>query len=98
MIDTKKSPALKLAKLPDRNPVKMTITLSAELAAKLTAYATAYRETYGEAESVAGLVPFMIAAFIDADKNFAKFLLGSSAEASRNRGNSAARRLSRAPG
>lgn len=98
MTDTRKPPALKLAKLPDRNPVKMTITLSAEQAAKLAAYATAYRETYGEAESVAGLVPFMLAAFIDTDKNFAKLLLGSSAEGSRNRGNSAARRLLRASG
>lgn len=71
MTDPKKPPALKLAKLPDRKPVKMTITLSAELATKLRAYAAAYRESYGEAEDVGALIPFMLTAFIDSDRIFA---------------------------
>ncbi|MEJ1968431.1 MAG: DUF2274 domain-containing protein [Rhizomicrobium sp.] len=37
--------SLKLAKLPDRKPVKITITVSAELNAALQAYAATYRET-----------------------------------------------------
>ncbi len=72
MTDTKKPPVLKLAKLPDRKPVKMTITLSAELAARLHAYAAAYRESYGEDESVAALIPFMLAAFLESDRAFGR--------------------------
>lgn len=69
MTESRKRPALRLAKLPDRKPVKMTITLSAELAAKLRAYADTYREVYGETEDVAELVPFMLATFIDSDRS-----------------------------
>ena len=70
MSDNRKAPVLRLAKLPDRKPVKMTITLSAELAVRLREYAAAYRESYGEAEDAADLVPFMLAAFIDSDRAF----------------------------
>ena len=60
--------ALKLAKLPDRKPVRMTISLSAELAAQLREYADAYRECYGETEDVTTLVPFMLEAFLRDDR------------------------------
>ncbi|TWG92036.1 hypothetical protein L598_005200000190 [Mesorhizobium sp. J18] len=51
---------LKLAKLPDRSPSKITITISAELNRALHDYASLYHQTYGEAESVAELIPFML--------------------------------------
>ena len=60
--------SLKLAKLPDRKPVRMTIILSAELAAQLREYAAAYRECYGETEDAATLVPFMLATFLRDDR------------------------------
>ncbi|MCF3947816.1 DUF2274 domain-containing protein [Acidiphilium iwatense] len=63
---------LKLAKLPDRTPVKITITVSPELNQALRQYAEIYRATYGAAESVADLIPFMLGAFLDSDKGFAK--------------------------
>lgn len=63
---------LKLAKLPDRTPAKITITVSAELNQALHAYAAVYRDTYGEAESVTELIPFMLDAFLDSDRDFAK--------------------------
>ena len=44
---------LKLGKLPDRTPVKITITVSPNLSQALRDYAAIYRTTYGEAESVA---------------------------------------------
>jgi hypothetical protein len=65
-------PELKLAKLPDRMPVKMTITVQADLAQALREYAAVYRATYGEAESVEELVPFMLASFLESDRGFAK--------------------------
>lgn len=63
---------LKLGKLPDRTPAKITITLAPELNAALRDYAAVYRDTYGEAESVADLIPFMLQAFLHSDKAFAK--------------------------
>jgi hypothetical protein len=65
-------PELKLAKLPDRTPVRVTITVSPELNQALRQYADLYRTTYGQAESVAELIPFMLGAFLDSDKGFAK--------------------------
>ena len=65
-------PELKLAKLPDRMPVKMTITVEPGLAQALREYAAVYRATYGEAESVEELVPFMLASFLEGDRGFAK--------------------------
>jgi hypothetical protein len=63
---------LKLAKLPDRTPVKITITLPSELNHALRQYAGIYRATYGEAESVADLIPFMLTSFLESDRGFAK--------------------------
>lgn len=65
-------PELKLAKLPDRIPVKMTITLPPDIAQALREYAAVYRATYSEAESVEELIPFMLASFLEGDRGFAK--------------------------
>jgi hypothetical protein len=64
-------PKLKLAKLPDRTPAKITITVSAELSTALSLYADIYRAAYGEAEPVAELIPFMLDSFLDSDRGFA---------------------------
>jgi hypothetical protein len=63
---------LKLAKLPDRTPAKITITVTAELNQSLRDYAEVYRESYGADESIAELIPFMLMAFIDSDAGFKK--------------------------
>ena len=63
---------LKLGKLPNRKPVKITITVSADLNQALREYAAIYRTTYGESESVADLIPFMLGAFLESDRGFAK--------------------------
>lgn len=65
-------PDLKLSKLPDRVPVKMTFTAPPDLAQSLREYAAVYRATYGEAESVEELIPFMLASFLEGDRGFAK--------------------------
>lgn len=63
---------LKIGRLPDRTPAKITITISAGLNQALRDYAVLYRAAYGEAESVAELIPFMLEAFLDSDRAFAK--------------------------
>ena len=65
-------PDLKLSKLPDRVPVKMTFTAPPNLAQGLREYAAVYRATYGEVESVEELIPFMLASFLEGDRGFAK--------------------------
>lgn len=65
-------PELRLAKLPDRTPVKIGISVTPELHAALAAYADAYQAAYGSTESVAELIPYMLAAFIESDGGFRK--------------------------
>lgn len=63
---------LKLAKLPERTPVKLTISMPPDLRSALSDYAEIYREQYGQSESVADLIPHMLRAFLDSDRGFAK--------------------------
>ncbi|HEX5258728.1 MAG TPA: DUF2274 domain-containing protein [Sphingomicrobium sp.] len=63
---------IKLAKLRDRNPVKVTISIAPDLNRALTQYAEMYRETYGEAEPVQELIPAMLASFLEGDRAFAR--------------------------
>lgn len=63
---------LKLARLPERTPVKITFTASPELDLALRQYAGIYRATYGQSETVPELVPFMLEAFLESDRAFAK--------------------------
>lgn len=63
---------LKLAKLPDRTPIKLAITVTPDLHQALAEYAALYSETYGRNEPVAELVPAMLTAFLDSDREFAK--------------------------
>jgi hypothetical protein len=65
-------PDLKLPRLPDRTPVKMTISIPPDLHQTLVEYAELYRETYGEAQAVQDLVPAMLARFLDSDKALAR--------------------------
>lgn len=76
---------LKLARLPDRKPVKLTIMLQPETSTALQAYAAAYRETYGEEEEVAELVPYIIDSFLAGDRGFAKARKSGEAPARRSR-------------
>lgn len=64
--------AIRLGKLPDRTPVKVTVSLSPEVNQALLDYAALYKETYGQAEPVQELIPPMLASFLDGDKLFAR--------------------------
>ena len=63
---------IRLAKLPDRTAIKLTISVLPELHQRLVDYADFYRQTYGSEEPVAELVPAMLSAFLDSDRAFAR--------------------------
>ncbi len=65
-------PELKLARIPDRTPVKLTICLLPDLHQRLSDYAGLYAGVYGVQEPIAELIPAMIAAFLDSDREFSK--------------------------
>lgn len=61
---------MKLAKLPDRNPVRLQISVMPDLNGALLAYADAYKAAYGEAVGVTDLIPEMLRAFLASDRDF----------------------------
>lgn len=63
---------LKLPKLPERTPVKITFSAMPSLFEALNAYADAYEAAYGRRESVPDLIPFMLDSFLASDRQFAK--------------------------
>ncbi|TPG21752.1 DUF2274 domain-containing protein [Sphingomonas koreensis] len=63
---------LKLARLPDRTPVKLTISVLPDLHQRLMAYAAVYAQMYNIEESVGALIPAMLSAFLDSDREFAR--------------------------
>jgi hypothetical protein len=65
-------PALKLAKLPDRTPVKLALSIAPDLHGQLVDYAALYAEDYGGEVQIADLVPAMLAAFLESDREFVR--------------------------
>lgn len=67
---------LKLAKLPDRTPIKLTIMVLPELNDALRDYARCYAQAYGNEEPVSELIPAILASFLESDRNFTRFRTG----------------------
>lgn len=67
---------LKLAKLPDRTPIKLTIIVLPELNDALRDYARCYAQAYGSEEPVSELIPAILASFLESDRNFTRFRAG----------------------
>ena len=63
---------IKLGRLPDRTPVKITILVSPELNRALGEYADFYRESYGEPAPPPELIPAMLEAFLGSDRAFTR--------------------------
>ena len=63
---------IKLPQLPDRTPMKLTISVMPDLQQALTDYAALYAKTYGRDESVVELIPAMLGAFLESDRTFAR--------------------------
>lgn len=61
---------LKLPRLPDRTPIKLTLSLLPVLHAALVDYAKVYEASYGRAERVEDLIPAMLANFLESDREF----------------------------
>lgn len=64
--------SIKLAKLPKRAQIKLSINLPPDLHDALIDYATIYQQHYGQAETIQNLIPFIIAAFLETDSSFKK--------------------------
>ena len=63
---------LKLPQLPDRNPIKLSISVMPDLHQALNDYAALYTSTYGREEPIAELIPAMLAAFLESDRSFTR--------------------------
>ena len=63
-------PTLRIGKLPDLTPVKITVNLDREVHQMLEDYARIYGESYGEVVKPAELIPSMIAGFLASDNGF----------------------------
>ena len=62
--------SLRLSQLPDRTPVRMTISLDPNLAAALSDYVEIYTHTYGKTEKPEALIAAMLEAFLSTDSGF----------------------------
>ena len=63
-------PTLRIGKLPDLTPVKLSVSLDREVHQMLEDYARIYSESYGEAVKPSELIPSMIARFLASDNGF----------------------------
>lgn len=63
---------LKLSQLPERTPIRLSVHLLPELHQRLEQYAIAYEQTYGQKAAVADLVPAMLDAFLQSDREFSR--------------------------
>lgn len=61
---------LRIAKLTDMKPTKLTLTIDAGLQSGLRDYAKIYAETYGESASIEQLAPVMLQSFLNRDAAF----------------------------
>lgn len=73
-------PDLRLGRLPNRSPTKLTLTLWNDLDEHLKLYAELYSARYGVEVGAADIAPQMLADYIAVDREFAKALKASKAK------------------
>jgi len=61
---------IRLGRLPERTPVRLAINVTPELHRRLQAYGQVYAEAYQAEEPLAELIPAMLGAFLDSDREF----------------------------
>ncbi|MEO8455584.1 MAG: DUF2274 domain-containing protein [Sphingomicrobium sp.] len=61
---------IKLGRIPDRTPVRITISVPPELGQTLNDYSDFYAQSYGVAEPLSELIPAMLQSFVDGDHAF----------------------------
>jgi hypothetical protein len=62
--------AIRLGRIPDRTPVRIAIAVPPELAQALNDYSDFYAANYGRTEPLGELIPAMLAAFLESDREF----------------------------
>jgi hypothetical protein len=63
---------LRLSRLPDRNPVKITINLPPDLHQELNDYGDLYSARYQQEEPLTELIPAMLRGFLESDRAFVR--------------------------
>ncbi|MBI1394329.1 MAG: DUF2274 domain-containing protein [Alphaproteobacteria bacterium] len=76
---------LRLDRLPDRTPVRMSLSVDPDLASALSDYAEIYRQIYGAEEKPEALIPAMIESFLSSDAGFKRARRALHANASNER-------------
>ena len=66
------TPNLKIAKLRDMTPTKMSINVTPDLKSELDIYARLYERAYGDKQDVTNLIPLMLEGFLASDSGFKK--------------------------
>jgi len=66
------TPNLKIGKLPDMTPTKLSINITPDLKSDLDIYAQLYQQAYGDKQNVANLIPLMLEGFLASDSGFKK--------------------------
>jgi len=66
------TPNLKIGKLPDMTPTKLSINVTPDLKSDLDIYAQLYQQAYGDKQNVANLIPLMLEGFLASDSGFKK--------------------------
>ena len=66
------TPNLKIGKLPDMTPTKLSINVTPYLKSDLDIYAQLYQQAYGDKQNVANLIPLMLEGFLASDSGFKK--------------------------
>lgn len=74
-------PDLRLGRLPNRTPAKLTLTLWNELDEHLRLYAQLHSAQTGVEVSAADIAPQMLADYIEGDREFARIVKASRAKA-----------------
>jgi hypothetical protein len=67
---------IKLGKLPDRTPVKLTFSASPDLKQALDDYAAVYAQRYQTEEPLEQLIPAMLSSFLESDREFRRLRHG----------------------
>ncbi len=61
---------LRLDRIPDRTPRKLTVAIEPDLHDSLSIYARLYAEAYGDEATIETLIPHMLEKFIASDTGF----------------------------
>ena len=64
------TPTLRIGRLPDRTPVKLSLSIDPSLRSDLEDYAAVYAEAFGDRPGIEALVPVMLEAFLAFDTGF----------------------------